>query len=279
MREKRILTIQDYSCLGRCSLTVAIPTISACGIECVGVPTAILSNHTQFDEWTFTDLSKDILPIVDMWPEPDKRFDAVYTGYLGKGQIGIVKEVMGRLPKNTLLFVDPAMADFGKLYSGFDEEHVHDMRELVAEADIVKPNLTEACLLIGIPYPDKTVLSYDEVLDICKKVHALGAKNVLLSGVRFSEKEIGVFSYNEQKGGTYFQKPLKEGNYHGTGDLFSSAFISAFVKGHDILKSAEIAHDFISDSIDETLKNGTDGLRYGVDFEGVLPSLIKALKN
>lgn len=279
MREKRILTIQDYSCLGRCSLTVALPTISACGIECVGVPTAILSNHTQFKEWTFKDLSEEILPIVDKWIIDDRNFDAVYTGYLAKGQIEIVKEVMKRLPERTPLFVDPAMADFGKLYSGFDQKHVDDMKELVATADIVKPNLTEACLLADTPYPDHTVLTIDEAKNICKKIIDLGAKKVILSGTKLSEDEIGV-SYLDKDGNfSYFQKPLKSGNYHGTGDLFSSAMISAYVLGHSLLEAAEIAHEYISKSIEKTIDNGTDGLRYGVDFESALPTLIDALKH
>lgn len=278
MREKRILTIQDYSCLGRCSLTVALPTISACGIECVGIPTAILSNHTQFKEWTFKDLSEEILPIVDKWPSCDKKFDAVYTGYLAKGQIDIVKEVMGKLDKGAILFVDPAMADFGKLYSGFDEEHVKDMRELVAIADIVKPNLTEACLLAGIPYPESTILTHEQAKDICKKIIALGCKKVILSGSSFSEGEVGVVYYDAEGNCSFFQEPLKEGKYHGTGDLFSSAMISAFILGHPLLEAAKIAHDFIIDCIEKTIDNGTDGLTYGVDFEGSLEGLIAALK-
>lgn len=278
MREKRILTIQDYSCLGRCSLTVALPTISACGIECVGVPTAILSNHTQFKEWTFKDLSDEILPIVDKWPLEDKKFDAVYTGYLAKGQIDIVKEVMKRLEKDTILFVDPAMADFGKLYSGFDQEHVEDMKKLVGIADIVKPNLTEACLLADIPYPESTILTHEEAKAICQKIIALGCKKVILSGTSFSEGEVGVAYLDKEGDFSYFQKPLKEGKYHGTGDLFSSAMISAFVLGHPLLEAAEIAHDYINSSIEKTIDNGTDGLTYGVDFEEALPDLIASLK-
>lgn len=277
MREKRILTIQDYSCLGRCSLTVALPTISACGIECVGVPTAILSNHTQFKEWTFKDLSEEILPIVDKWAKEDRHFDTVYTGYLAKGQIEIVKEVMKRLPEGTPLFVDPAMADFGKLYSGFDSQHVEDMKKLVAMADIVKPNLTEACFLSGLPYPDHAVLTQEEAKNICERIIHVGAKKVILSGIKFKEDEIGVCHLDQEGNFSYFQKPLKKGNYHGTGDLFSSAFISATVLGYPLLKASEIAHEYISSSIEKTIENGTDGLRYGVDFEAAIPTLIKLI--
>lgn len=278
MKRKRILTIQDYSCLGRCSLTEALPVISACGIECVGVPTSILSNHTQFPSWTYRDLGDDLLPIVEKWEKKDRRFDALYTGYLGEGQVDLILNIRKKLSPDTLLFVDPAMADNGSLYAGFTPFHIEEMRKLVGESDLCKPNLTEAALLTNTPYEAVKHGGLDTSLDLAKKLVDLGAKKVVLSGLSLKPGEIGVLFYQKDETYSYFQKPLKAGIYHGTGDLFSSVLVSAWVKGWSILKAAELAHDFVSESIEATLRNGTDGLRYGTDFEEALPSLIKLME-
>ena len=157
MKQKRVLTIQDYSCLGRCSLTVALPTISSAGIECVGLPTSVLSNHTVFPSWTWIDTLPSLMEAPDKWEGYDSGFDAIYTGYLATEQVPMALEFIKRFRKeNTLVFVDPAFADAGKLYAGFTAEHVKALRLLMKEADLAKPNITEACLLTDTPYPEGT---------------------------------------------------------------------------------------------------------------------------
>ena len=181
---KKILTFQDYSCLGRCSLTVALPTISACGVECVGVPTSVFSNHTAFPAWVQRDLTGEIEVMIHKIEEYSPSFDMVYTGYLTTDQIPVVLPLIREFKKRgSLVFVDPAMADGGHLYAGFKEGHVEAIKELVEEADILKPNLTEACLLTGTPYPSKDIglpLSfYQKMIDA---LALLGPKRVILSG-------------------------------------------------------------------------------------------------
>ena len=270
---KRILTLQDYSCLGRCSLTVALPTISAAGIEAVGIPTALLSNHTAFPSWTLCDLTSEILPIVRKWDEKDRVFDAVYTGYLTTNQIEDVKEVFRLTNNSKIRFVDPAMADHGKLYAGFDERQVIAMRELVALADITKPNVTEACLLAGVPMalgPQKEEI----YLGIAKKIGNLGPKIVIISGAHSNEGKLGCYLYSKEDGtGKLIEFDCLPGNYHGTGDLFASALISMIVKGKTNEEAIQIAHNVTRSAIELNLKDGVDGVRYGPEFERVLKLL------
>lgn len=278
MRQKRILTIQDYSCLGRCSTTVALPTISCAGIECVALPTALLSNHTDYPSWTFFDLTDQIKPITEKWKEFDHHFDAIYTGYLSTKQVGeVIALCKDYKEKDTLLFVDPAMADWGKLYAGFGPEHVLEMRKLVALADLTKPNLTEACLLTGTPYPNEGKAPFSFYEEVAKKVHGLGAKVVILSGLSSKEGKLGCLVY-DGKEFSFFEGDREPGSYHGTGDLFSSALISAIVLGKTLLRSIEIAHRYIVTSIHETLAHHQGGKIYGPMFEYALPEFISLLR-
>ena len=154
---KRILTIQDISCLGKCSLTVALPLLSAMGVETVILPTAVLSTHTMFSGFTCKDLSDQLGPITEHWKKEDITFDAIYTGYLGtEEEIETVKEIIRtfRGPE-TLVFVDPAMGDNGKLYPAFDEQYAKKNATLCAVADVIVPNLTEASFMTGLPYREE----------------------------------------------------------------------------------------------------------------------------
>ena len=277
--QKRLLTIQDYSCLGRCSLTVAQPTISACGIECVGIPTAILSNHTQYESWTFTDLSKDLLPIVDKWEKYNHHFDAIYTGYLTTEQIDIVKTIINKLKeKGTLVYIDPAMADNGKLYTGFTSKHVEKMKELCALADYIKPNVTEACLMTNIPYPNevKDMEFYEELL---KKVSVIGAKNIILTGVKLHPNKIGILTYEKEKDATsYMEFDYIDEYLHGTGDLFSSALISLLTLGKSLNQAIATAHQYVVKAIEYTIQDNVNGLLYGPEFEKAIPYLVGLIK-
>ncbi len=254
-------------------MTVALPTISAAGIETVGIPTALLSNHTAFSSWTFCDLTPEILPIVNKWEKQDRVFDAIYTGYLTTKQIEDVKEVFSICSESKIRFVDPAMADNGKLYPGFEPNHVEAMRSLIALSDICKPNVTEACLLAGVsmlsgPQDEET---YRNLASI---IASFGPEVVIISGAHKEEGKLGCYLFEKKKKqGTLIQFDCLPGVYHGTGDLFASALISMIVKGKGYAESIKIAHELVAKSIQANLEDGVDGLRYGPEFEGVLSIL------
>ena len=270
--KKRILTIQDYSCLGRCSLTVAIPLISTCGIEVVGLPTAIFSNHTAFPHWKSVDLSDYLETFIHEWDEYNLEFDAIYTGYLSDGQIPIVERIISSQKKDkTIVFVDPAFADNGKIYAGFGEEHTSMMAGLISKADLIKPNVTEACLLTKTKmFNGKERLS--SYIKLSDKLLELGSKAIVLTGLSNKKGKIGCLIRNKDICKAIYFKRL-EGNYHGTGDLFSSALISSLIKGKDLEASVRIAHYAVSSSIKENLKNHIDGKLYGPEFEINLPRI------
>ena len=278
--QKRLLTIQDFSCLGRCSLTVAQPTISACGIECVAIPTAILSNHTQYESWTFTDLSEDLLNIVNKWDNYNNKFDAIYTGYLTTSQIDIVKSIIYKLKENkTIIYVDPAMADNGKLYTGFTLEHVKKMNELCSLADYIKPNVTEACLMTDTVYPTepKEMSFYEELV---KKLAKLGSKNIILTGVKLHKNKIGILTFESEKEEiSYIEYDYIDAYLHGTGDLFSSALVSLITLGYSLKDALDIAHKYVVKSISYTMEDKLDGLLYGPEFEKAIPFLVGLLQN
>lgn len=278
MKQKRILTIQDYSCLGRCSLTVALPVISACGIECVGIPTAVLSNHTAgFASWTYADLTEYLLPTVDHWQDYNHEFDAIYTGYLGTDQISIVFEIIHRLAKEgTTVLVDPAFADSGKLYPGFDHRHVEMMKRLVGESDIVVPNLTEACFLLG--KDSEGHYGRKDFEGFLIGLTDLGPEEAVLSGLSFDNDEVGCLMYSKKTGrfSSYMTESYR-GAYHGTGDLFASSLVAAKVSGFSLEEAVCIAHDFVHLSIGKTLEDKEPDLYYGVEFEKALPALVQAV--
>ena len=203
---KRIITIQDISCVGKCSLTVALPIISAAGVETAVLPTALLSTHTAFSKFTFHDLTDEITPISDTFKELDIDFDAIYTGYLGSfEQLALVDKFFSDFKKeDTFILIDPVMADHGKLYKGFSEEFAFAMAKLCAKADLIVPNITEAAYMLGIPYNP----NYDEkyIRELLKSLTGLGCPRVALTGISFEEGKIGVYYYDSIKdpsGGSY----------------------------------------------------------------------------
>lgn len=275
MFNKRILTIQDISCVGQCSLTVALPIISACGIETSILPSAVLSTHTGgFTGYTFRDLTEDIPKICAHWKKEGIFFDAIYTGYLGSAkQIDYVLDVFKSVgTPECIKIVDPAMADNGKLYPGFDSVFAGKMASLCADADIILPNITEACFLTDTPYLE----IYDEsyIDGLLKKLSALGAKSIILTGVSYTENQTGVIVYEHGEIKYYTHKKISKGS-HGTGDVYTSAFTGALLRGHGKYESAKIAADFTVECILNTITDPEHW--YGVKFEGVLPKLIKAV--
>ena len=276
MDYKKILTIQDISCVGQCSLTVALPILSACGVETCILPSAVLSTHTGgFKGYTFRDLTDDIPKIRQHWEKEGIRFEAIYTGYLGSAkQIAYVEDIMTSLgTDHCVSIVDPAMADNGKLYPGFDAEFVEHMKSLAFRADFILPNITEACLLTGTDYTSE----YDErFIDLLlQKLVDSGAKNVVLTGVGYSPERTGVVVYENGRKQYYEHKKIAKG-CHGTGDVFASAFTGALVTGKEAMEAATIAADYTVLCIENTQNDPAHW--YGVKFEPVLPELIKMIR-
>ncbi len=274
MSDKRILTIQDISCVGQCSLTVALPVISACGVEAAILPSAVLSTHTGgFKGYTFRDLSGDMLAIGEHWKKEGIRFDAVYTGYLGSiDQIEYVQTIMEEtLVPGGLRIIDPAMADHGRLYYGFTEEFARRMGGLCGIADIALPNITEACFMTGTPYEDgpKDEAFIESLID---RVIGLGAKCVVLKGVSYEPDRLGVAVRQDGKTRYYFHEKLEKSS-HGTGDIYASAFTGALMQGFTVYDAACCAADFTLESMKKTI--GDDSHWYGVKFEKALPSLVR----
>ena len=273
---KRIITIQDISCVGKCSLTVALPVISSMGVEACVLPTAVLSNHTAFSGFTFRDLTQDIEPICQQWKKEKLHFDAIYTGYLGSfEQIDLMFKLISDFGgKDTLTIVDPCMADNGKLYSGFTTEFAAKMAELCGKADVIVPNLTEASYLLGIPYKES---GYDKdyVEKLLKDLSATGAKKVVLKGVDFNKGKLGIATYDSITDDInwYFHEKMPE-RFHGTGDIFASVLTGAIMRNFPLDKACRLAADFVVESIKKTLEH-PDYNWYGVDFESAIPFLLK----
>ena len=270
---KRILTVQDISCLGKCSITIALPVISALGTECVILPTAVLSNHTLFKSFTVKDLSDQIGPICEKWIEEDVKFDGVYTGYLGTvEQIEMMKELFDTFGKDGIVFVDPVMADNGKLYPAFDMEYAKKNTELCSHADIIVPNITEACFMTGMDYREEYDESY--IKELLERLTKLGAKITVLTGVSLSEGKTGVMGYDREHDEVYTYQNDKVGAmFHGTGDLFSSTVIGEIMRGRDWKDAMRIAADYTAHTIQVTLDDPKKPW-YGVDFEATIPYLI-----
>ena len=271
---KRVLTIQDISCLGKCSLTIALPVISALGAETVILPTAVLSTHTMFKNFTCKDLSDQIEPIAAHWKAEGVHFDAIYTGYLGtREQIGQVKQIFHDFRgEKTTVIVDPVMADNGKLYPAFDMAYVEENKTLCAEADIVVPNITEASLMTGMEY--RGTYGEDYIRQLLLKTSELGACISVITGVSLSEGKTGFMGYDRETGEfKLYQNRRINAVYHGTGDLFSSTFVGELMKGLPWEEAMRIAADYTARTIEVTLEN-PEKPWYGVDFEATIPELL-----
>ena len=287
---KRVLTVQDISCVGKCSLTAAIPVISAMGIEVCPLPTAILSNHTAFSSFSFLDLTDKIPEILNEWKKQGFHFDAIYTGYLGSiKQIDLVHQILDDFAQNdTLVVIDPCMADNGKLYAGFSQDFVKEMAKLCERANVILPNMTEACLLVNQNYDDFEHTKMN-IQNLMSKLVSLGTKQAVLKGVEFSNEKIGVAYFSQKIAENnsisnenimdnmqiYFHRRYDE-NFHGTGDLFASAVTGALVLKKELKDAVKIACDFVQESIECTLLNPNYNW-YGVDFESALRNLPQKL--
>ena len=275
MEYKKILTIQDISCVGQCSLTVALPILSACGHETCILPSAVLSTHTAgFSGFTFRDLTDDIPAITAHWKKEGIAFDGIYTGYLGSTkQVAYVKEILDTMgAKSAVRVVDPAFADNGKLYPIFDDVYVAAMRTLCPSADVLVPNITEACFLAGVEYKE----SYDEkyILGLLEALSTLGCNTIVLTGVGYAPDKTGVVVYEKGKLSYYEHRKIAKG-CHGTGDVYASAFMGALMQGKTLVEAAKIAADYTVLCIENTQGDPTHW--YGVKFETALADLMKML--
>lgn len=273
MAYKRILTIQDISCVGQCSTTVALPILSACGHETCILPTSILSTHTGgFGKPVVTHMDSVLADIWHHWRKNDITFDAVLVGYLGSIQaVETVMEIADvLLAQDGVLIVDPAMADHGKLYSGFDETYAKAVSELCRKAHIIIPNITEAAMISGQPY--KEVPDENYVRMIFRKLHH---NCVIMTGIGYEPEETGIAVWSEEKLQHYAHKKIGS-SYHGTGDIFAACFTGALMQEKDLMESVQIAADFTKMCIENTYNAPAHW--YGVKFEMALPYLIHQLQ-
>ena len=278
-KQKRVAAIHDISCVGRCSLTVALPILSAAGFDTSVLPTAILSTHTGgFEGFTYRDLTDDIKPISNHWKSLNIQFDALYSGFLGSfEQIDLVADLFDTFRGNkTLVMVDPVMADNGVLYSIYSPEMAKGMTKLCAKADIIVPNLTEAAFLLEEDYIGESY-SQEYIEKTLKRLSSLGAKKVVLSGVSFQKDKLGAAAFNSDTGKiSYAFNDKIDGYFHGTGDVFGSALLSGLLNDFSLEEAIQIAVDYTHRCISLTQKAELER-RYGVCFEKAIPYLLKNL--
>ncbi len=276
MSYKRILTVQDASCVGQCSLTVALPIISACGIETAVLPSALLSTHTAgFTGFTVLDLTSEFPKIIEHWKNEGITFDGIYTGYVLESQIEHINDICKLFNKGVKI-IDPVMADHGSFYYGFGKEFAKKMRTLCNGADVLLPNLTEAAFLLE---EDCILSGYDKkyIEGLCARlVSELNVKTVVLTGVSFEDDKLGVCVYENGNAEYSFTEKIGR-NFHGTGDIYSSAFVAGYILGIPAAEAAAIAADYTVEAMKLTMPYQNEHF-YGVLFEKALPVLLKKLK-
>lgn len=278
-RQKRVLAIHDISCVGRCSLTVALPILSAAGLDTGVLPTAVLSTHTGgFTGFTYRDLTEDIAPISQHWQSLGLRFDALYSGYLGSfDQIALVGQLFDDFrTQNNLILVDPVMGDNGQLYPLYSPQMAQGMAQLCGKADIIVPNLTEAAFMLDQPYLGE-VYTQAQIEQLLRDLSHLGARQVVLTGVSLKAGQLGAAAYDARTGAiTYAFCEKIEGYFHGTGDVFGSALLAALMNGFALDSATQVAVTYTRRCIELTQQLAQEA-RYGVCFERALGELIDML--
>ena len=274
---KRIASIQDVSCLGRCSQTVALPVVSAMGVECAILPTAVLSTHTSFPDFICHDLTDQLLPVARHWKTQGVRFDALYTGYLASDrQVAVVLELLELLAdQDTLLFVDPAMADHGKLYAGFGPEFPALMARVVSRAQITVPNITEASLMTGMEYRELHEESY--LRELLEGLISFGPRTAIITGVRSDDGRMGVVAMDAGGKLSGHWTEYIPAVFHGTGDLFASTCVGLLTLGWSTAGAIRLASEYVVQTLRATVRD-RDARWYGVDFETTLPLLLSKLE-
>lgn len=260
--QKKIAVINDFCGFGRCSLAVALPIISAMKIQCCPLPTSIFSNHTGFDSFYCTDFTKHMDAYIDQWAKLDLRFSGILTGYLGSPeQTGIVKRFLERFEnENTITVIDPVMGDYGKLYQSYPQSLAQQMGDLVRHADILTPNLTEACILTGTDY--RGDMDSRELEKMCEKLNAMGPEKIVISGLERGE-DLENFVYEAGKAPVILTEHKVGPCRSGTGDVFASIIAADAVNGVDFAASVGHASSFIAKVLRRTLELDlpkTDGI-------------------
>ena len=275
----KILTIQDISCYGQCSITVALPVVSAFGIETAVLPSAVLSTHTSgFTDYTVRDLTEDLPAIRKHWESEGIYFDAIYTGFIASSrQLDYIKDIIdSRLKEDGLVFVDPAMADNGEFYNGFDQDFADAMGELCKLGDFILPNTTEACYILHRPWKEE--FTHEEMLEMAEELSNFTKRYVILKGDTHRENELGMVVFDKQNS-TCEMVYNERVDYmsHGTGDVFASSFVGSVMSGKSPAAACKIAGEFTKIAIEKTM--GDETHTYGVKFEQAIPSLFDLLKN
>lgn len=282
MKQKNLVAIHDISCHGKCSLTVALPIISAAGITTNILPTAVLSTHTGgFTGYTYKDLTDQISPIQKHWESLNFKFDSIYTGFLGSfEQLELVGDFIDSFSNaENIVVIDPAMADDGKMYPVFDMEFAKGMAKLCTKGDIIVPNITEALFLL-----DKEFVEGPYTADFIERIilelaFTLDVENIVLTGTSLKDGSYGVTTYNRTENSINFCRTEKiNGSYHGTGDIYASSLIAALLNNFSLFDAAKIAAEFTSKTILNTIDTiEPENLKSGMQFEAILPHLIKSL--
>lgn len=263
---KSVLSIQDLSCLGKCSLTVALPVLSAMGCACSVMPTTLLSTHTAFPAPHRRSLTEDLLPICNHWQSIGAKFDAISVGYLADPQqAATVEQVLDAFGGFTV--IDPVMGDHGKLYRSLTPDHVEAMRGLCRRGSVLLPNVTEAALLTGLPYRSTGDAGYYR--ELLAGLKALGADAVVITGATDDATKTGFALWSKEQGNFSYQADLLNKHCHGTGDLFAAVLTGAIVRGSTVSAAATLAARFVEQVIAAT----PESTPFGVEFEGQLPWL------
>lgn len=275
----RVMAIHDLSGVGKCSLTVALPILSAMGAEVAALPTAVLSTHTgDIVGYTYRDLTDDMMPMAKHWQSLHLAFDAIYSGWLGSArQTDIVSTIIDMFSgPNPLRLIDPVMGDHGRLYKTYTADRVQGMVALCAKADVITPNLTEASFMLGEAY-SADIMTPQEAAALCRRLAALGPRQVIVTGISTGEATVGAASWDARaEAFDLHEMPRLPGLWHGTGDIFCSVLLGGLLGGYALAESAAMAVDFTQECIARTYRLGTDP-RFGVNFEQGLPALAARL--
>ncbi len=274
----KILTIQDISCYGQCSITVALPIVSAFGIETAILPSAVLSTHTAgFTDFTVRDLTEDLPEIRKHWEKEEIYFDAIYTGFIASiEQLDYIKDIIdSRLKPGGIVFVDPAMADHGEFYNGFDQEFADKMAELCKLGDYILPNTTEACYILHKPWKEE--FTREEMLEMADELSQFTKRHVILKGDTNEDGKLGMIVLDKKESSCEIVYNDKiDYISHGTGDVFASTFVGSIMRGKSPAQAAQIAGEFTKKAIEKTV--GDENHKYGVKFEQVILDLNELLK-
>lgn len=274
---KRIAVIGDISGFGRCSLTASIPVISSLGIECCPFPTAVLSAQTGYSSYHFIDLTSEFTAYENEWEKLGYSFDGILTGYIASPlQADLIASFIKKFKsENTVLLVDPVMADDGEIYGTYSNELCSKLSEIAEKADIITPNLTELCILTGADYSDLTSKENDsDYLDLIRgeaeKMLSKTLKSVIVTGVRYKGEIYNLVC--EKNGYSQVKSQIFGGSYSGTGDLFASVICAKAVLGVPLKTAVATASKFLEKSVQSTFYEGTDR-NDGINFQEYLEVL------